>query len=93
MHHETEPSTPMATLTSELTVKRAHLSFLHAAFVHAGFEVDPRLEGITTDDGYDEEVRMTVRANVPLTALAAAPRLDLGKDAVARLLDELRLVA
>lgn len=67
----TEP-TPDAILRAEITVQRAHLAFLNAAFQHAGFEVSEEFEGITTDEGVDTEVKMQLKVHVPIDVLADA---------------------
>lgn len=90
MENDTSPS---ATLATELTVKRAHFAFLSAAMRHAGWDVDSEYEGITTDEGYDHEVRVRLRITVPLDVLADAPPVDLDEDGLERLLNDLSVVA
>jgi hypothetical protein len=88
-------SEPTATLRTELTMKRTDYAFLHAAFRHVGWRLEEDLEGITTDDGVDQEVRVTARIKVPLEAVAAAPPLEglPTEGGLAGLLRDLRLVA
>lgn len=63
---------PMTTLETELTMRRCDFAFLHAAFEHIGWEIEKDVEGITTDEGYDHELRARVRIRVPLEVLADA---------------------
>lgn len=88
---------PDATLTTELTLRKDHLPFLRAAFAHAGWGLSEEVDGITTDDGYDAEVRVTAKITVPLDTISAAPEgteeRPSREEALERLLDQLRLFA
>ena len=70
---EKEELRPFAALETELTVKRSHMAFLHAALRSAGWSVGDDFETVTTDDGYDAEVKMRVRVQVPMSVLAETP--------------------
>lgn len=82
-----------ATLATEITVKRSHLSFLHAAMTDAGWEVDDDFEGVTTDEGYDHEVKMRLKISLPLEAIASAPDLGMDEDGIERLIADMKLIA
>lgn len=85
---------PLTTLETELTMKRSHFAFLHAAFSHAGWEIEKEVEGVTTDDGYDHELRARVRIRIPLEVLQDAPdQREVAGDALDRLMRDLRVVA
>lgn len=75
-------------------MKRTDYAFLHAAFRHVGWHLEEDVEGITTDDGVDEEVRARARFTVPLDVIATAPPFEaLQKDGFQHLLKDLSLVA
>jgi hypothetical protein len=85
---------PLTTLETELTMRRSDFAFLHAAFQHAGWEITEDIEGVTTDDGYDHELRARVRIRVPLETIAAAPdQRDVVGDTADDILRGLRVVA
>lgn len=87
-----EPA-PDAILRAEITVQRAHLSFLNAAFRHAGFDVSEDFEGITTDDGVDSEVKMRLHVHVPIDVLAGADEPTFVGEVSERIREALKLTA
>ncbi|MBW3584097.1 MAG: hypothetical protein KY455_13480 [Euryarchaeota archaeon] len=64
------------TLTTEVTLKSDHLSYVHAALVKAGWTVEGKPEWVTTDEGYDDEVKLRVKMQVLLDDLKDAPKIE-----------------
>ena len=85
---------PLTTLETELTMRRSDFAYLHAAFQHVGWKILDDVEGVTTDDGYDHELRARVRIQIPLEALAGAPdHREVVGEATDGLFGDLRVVA
>lgn len=85
---------PLTTLETELTMKRSDFAFLHAAFESVGWEIGKDVDGVTTDDGYDHELRARVRIRVPLSAVCEAPeQREVAGDVFDRVIRGLRIMA